>query len=92
MQGMTIAEARRALSNAFRQSGIDSPELDARILIGYALGLDHTALAAAANRALDENAAHTLAILAERRMAREPIARIVGGKEFWGLQLRITQA
>jgi release factor glutamine methyltransferase len=91
MQGMTVAEARRALSDAFRQSSIDSPELDARILVGHLLGLDHTALAAAANHTLDADQAHTLAILAERRMAREPIARIVGGKEFWDLQLRITQ-
>lgn len=92
MQGMTIAAARRALSDAFRQSGIDSPELDARILIGHLLDLDHTALATAANRTLDEDEARALAALATRRIAREPIARIIGQKEFWGLPLRITPA
>ena len=92
MQGMTIAAARRALSDAFRQSGIDSPELDARILVGHLLGLDHTALATAADRTLDESEARALAALATRRIAREPIARIVGQKEFWGLPLRITPA
>jgi release factor glutamine methyltransferase len=92
MQGMTIAAARRALSDAFRQNGIDSPELDARILIGHLLDLDHTALATSANRALDENEARALTALAARRIAHEPIARIIGSKEFWGLQLRITPA
>jgi release factor glutamine methyltransferase len=92
MQGMTIAAARRALSDAFRQSGVDSPELDARILIGHLLDLDHTALATSADRTLDENEARALTALAARRIAHEPIARIIGKKEFWGLQLRITPA
>ena len=41
---MTVAQARRALADAFRQAELDSPELDARLLVGHALGLDHTAL------------------------------------------------
>src|SRR5208283_2509249 len=48
----TVAEARRALAQKFRAFGLDTPELDARILIGHALGLDHTALAAAGTRLL----------------------------------------
>jgi release factor glutamine methyltransferase len=92
MQGMTIAEVRRALADTFRQSGLDSPELDARLLVGHALGLDHTALATAADRTLDAQEANAVAILAKRRLAHEPVARIVGTKEFWGLSLRITPA
>jgi len=45
--GATIAAARRALTDAFRAAGLDTPELDARVLVGHALGLDHGALAAA---------------------------------------------
>ena len=92
MQGMTIAEARRALADRFRQSGLDSPELDARLLVGHALDLDHTALTTAADRILDRREANAVTALAERRLAREPVARIVGAKEFWGLQLLITPA
>ena len=92
MLGMTIAEARRALADTFRQNGIDSPELDARILVGHALGLDHTALAASADRTLDSKEARVLSALAARRLAREPTARIIGAKEFWGLSLHITPA
>jgi release factor glutamine methyltransferase len=90
--GMTIAQARRALADAFRQAGLDSPELDARLLTGHAMALDHTGLAAASSRRLNDGEARTLAALATRRLRREPVARILGVKEFWGLPLRITAA
>jgi release factor glutamine methyltransferase len=90
--GMTIAQARRAIADAFRQAGIDSPELDARLLAGHALALDHSGLASQSTRRLDAGAAHALAALATRRLAREPVARILGIKEFWGLPLRVTEA
>ena len=41
------------LTEKFRAAGLDSPELDARILVGHALSLDHAALAAAGARILD---------------------------------------
>ena len=34
---VTVADARRALAQKFRAAGLDSPELDARILVGHAL-------------------------------------------------------
>jgi len=88
----TVAEARRALAQKFRVAGLDSPELDARILVGHALGLDHAALAAAGARALDAAERAVIAGLAARRLKREPIARIVGRKEFWSLPLRVDAA
>jgi len=89
---MTIAQARRALTDAFRQAELDSPELDARLLVGHALGLDHTGLTIEGGRRLDGDAAHALARLAARRLDREPVARILGVKEFWGLPLRLNDA
>jgi len=90
--GMTIAAVRRALAQAFRNAGLDSPELDARVLIGHALGLDHAALVSNGERALDAREAATIAAFAERRLKREPVARITGHKEFWGLDLAVTPA
>jgi N5-glutamine AdoMet-dependent methyltransferase PrmC (HemK)-like protein len=43
--GASIAETRRVLTQAFRDAALDSPELDARVLIGHALALDHAGLA-----------------------------------------------
>jgi release factor glutamine methyltransferase len=88
--GASIEAARRHLAREFRSHGLDSPELDARVLVGHALGLDHAALAAQSRRVLSSDEAHAVAALAARRLAREPVARIVGHKEFWGLPLRLN--
>jgi release factor glutamine methyltransferase len=85
----SVSAARRALTEQFRAAGLDSPELDARILVGHALALDHAGLAAASARILDARERATIAAFADRRLAREPVARIVGCKEFWSLKLRV---
>jgi release factor glutamine methyltransferase len=90
--GLTVAQARRALAGRLREAAVESPELDARLLTGHALGLDQTGLVVQADRQLSDREAGALAALAERRLAREPVARILGIKEFWGLPLRITGA
>jgi release factor glutamine methyltransferase len=89
---ISIGGARRALARMFAAAGLDSPALDARIIVGHALGLDHAALAGAAERALDAAERDRIAALAVRRLGREPVARIVGTKEFWGLPLRLAPA
>jgi release factor glutamine methyltransferase len=89
---MTVAQARRTLADAFAQAGLDSPEPDARLLTGHALGLDRTALTIEGERRLGDEAARTLAVLVARRLDREPVARILGVKEFWGLPFRLNTA
>lgn len=89
---LTVAACRRAWSVEFRARGIDSPELDARVLIGHALGLDHAALAARADQPLSDEQRNAIAALAARRLAHEPVARITGIREFWSLPLRVTDA
>ena len=66
--GATVAQARRALAERFRAAGIESPELDARILIGHALGLDHAGLAAAENQTLAEATALQIDAAATRTL------------------------
>ncbi len=88
--GQTIEAARRSLTNLLRDANIDSPELDARLLIGAALNLDLTGLISAAKRALSPDEAAQLAQFAARRLYGEPIARITGIKEFWGLQFTLS--
>jgi release factor glutamine methyltransferase len=88
--GPSVAHARRALTSAFRAAGIETPELDARLLVGHALGLDHAAIAVASERQISEAEAAQLQDYAARRLAHEPIARIRGHKEFWSLDLQVT--
>lgn len=86
----TIAAMRRRLSDAFRAAELDAPGLDARLLIGHALGLDHAGLASGAERALLPAEIERIEALAARRLSREPVARILGTKEFWGLAFAVT--
>jgi release factor glutamine methyltransferase len=87
---VTVAQARRAAADRFRERGFDTPDLDARLLLGHALGLDHAALVAESARRLDPAEAAAFDAVVARRLAHEPVARIVGAREFWSLPLRVT--
>lgn len=82
---------RRDVAKRFAAAGLDSPLLDARLIVGAILDLDLTALAAQAQRPLmgEEFVAIEGAVL--RRLAGEPVARIIGVKEFWGLRLALSR-
>ncbi len=90
--GLTIEAARRALAAQLKDNNIESPDLDARLLIGSALDLDHTGLATQAARKITDEEAMIIDRSAQRRIAHEPVARILGHKEFWGLDLRLSEA
>jgi len=90
--GQTVETARRALAARFKSVANDSAELDARLLIGHALGLDLTGLITAAQRQLTPDESARLEAFARRRLAGEPVARIIGEREFWGLPLQLSPA
>lgn len=88
----TIGDVRAALVRRFRDAGLEMPELDARLLVGHALSLDHAGLTTNATRMLDAGEQAAIETLAARRLTHEPVARIVGVKEFWSLPFTITPA
>lgn len=90
--GQSIESARRMLSAQFRSAHLDEAELDARILLGAVLGLDLTGLITQGARALTVAEATQLTGYAQRRIAGEPVARILGTREFWGLPFRLSEA
>ncbi|RQH09528.1 peptide chain release factor N(5)-glutamine methyltransferase [Bradyrhizobium sp. RP6] len=90
--GQSIEGARRTLAALLRSARLDEAELDARILISAVLALDLTGLVTQAARALTAAEASRLAQYAQRRIAGEPVARILGTREFWGLPFRLSEA
>ena len=90
--GHSIESARRALSARLQEAGIEEPSLDARLLVGAVLGLDLTGLITQAARDLTPEEATRLEGYAQRRLAHEPVARILGVREFWGLPFRLSEA
>jgi len=92
LPGPTLEAARRALTARFRAGAIESPELDARILVGAVVRLDLTGMIAAAGRLLTPEESMRLEDFARRRCRGEPVARILGRKEFWGLPIQLSAA
>jgi release factor glutamine methyltransferase len=88
----TVDTARRALTARFKSAEIESAELDARLLVGAALNLDLTGIITAASRKLTPDESNRLEAFAARRVNGEPVARILGQKEFWGLPLKLSTA
>lgn len=84
----TVREARRLIVEALRAAGIESAGLEARLLLEASLdtrNLDPDGL-------LDVGVAKVLAGLLCRRLVGEPLWRIMGEREFWGLTFRLSPA
>src|SRR5262245_41521926 len=80
----TLAQAFAATASRLRQAGIETPELDARVLLCHAAGLSHETYIARAREALPADAVPRLQRVIARRLEREPVARITGAREFYG--------
>ncbi|WP_020187080.1 peptide chain release factor N(5)-glutamine methyltransferase [Methylopila sp. 73B] len=87
---MTLGEAARAAASRFAAAGIDTPEADARALAREAFGLDAARLIARASDAADVHALARLEGLIRRRLGGEPVDRILGRREFWGLDFTLA--
>ena len=84
---MTAGEALRDAARRLGAAGCTTPELDADVLLGHVAGWDRAARIARRRDVLDENLHGQFEALVERRLAREPIAHLVGTKEFFSLAL-----
>ena len=83
-----LREAIERLKNA----GVDNPQLDARLLFCHALGIDRTDLLSQSERILSAHEASSINALIARREKRESVARIIGKREFWGLDFALNEA
>jgi release factor glutamine methyltransferase len=82
-----LGECRAALAAA----GIEAPALEARLLLAAALEVSIEQVIAWPERAVDPRARHRLSALLARRTAREPMAHILGRREFWSLDFAVTR-
>jgi release factor glutamine methyltransferase len=89
-ESSTRASALTILRRAFAGAGLDTPELDARLLLMEALQVDGVEIAVRNDVPLGSAAALRLADFARRRLRREPVARILGHREFWGLDFELS--
>jgi release factor glutamine methyltransferase len=88
---MSLAVATRTLTRLFGDAGFETPELDARWLVIGVLGITELELINRPNRHLGD-AAPALTVAANRRLAREPVSRILGNAEFYGREFALSPA
>lgn len=85
-------EARRRATRLLAAASGAEAFLDARILVEETTGLDRAALLLEGDRPLGVGAAVRLAAMVRRRLGGEPVWRILGRREFWGLSFAVTPA
>lgn len=85
----TLADLIRDAAGRLAAAGVDGPRLDAEWLAAHAFGLPRGALRRAGPTVPDPEAVVLFAALVDRRAGREPLQRIVGSWEFWGLELEL---
>ncbi|MBS0234993.1 MAG: peptide chain release factor N(5)-glutamine methyltransferase [Proteobacteria bacterium] len=86
----SIADALAALVRMFSDAGIETPQRDARFLLQGLLGIDGATLLSGSARTLGGEAADRIRDAARRRLAREPVSRILGRREFYGRDFIVT--
>jgi release factor glutamine methyltransferase len=88
----TVGDELNRAMRLFAQSGIDTPQLDAEILMSHALGTPRLHVISYPGQRLREEELAAFRAVVERRVKREPLAYITGEKEFWGLSFEVTPA
>jgi len=88
--GGDVAAALDTITRQLHAAGVDSARLDARLLVGAATGESTAGLIARPERFLSPAEAARLSDMVARRCAREPMAHILGTREFWSLDFAVS--
>ena len=85
----SVSEALTAAIDALAAAGVQTPRLDAEMLLSEATGLDRAQLAAGPEGAVEPAAARSFGQMIRRRIRREPAAYILGRRGFRGIELAV---
>jgi release factor glutamine methyltransferase len=86
---LTVRDALDAAIPALAAAGCATPRLDAELLIADALGVDRAVLHASPERAITGAEARVVAERVRRRVAREPVAYILGRRGFRRIEVMV---
>jgi release factor glutamine methyltransferase len=88
---LTVLEVIKKTTDFFAARGMESPRLNAELLVGHALGLKRMQLYLQFERPLTAAELEAIRPLVRRRGQREPVQYIVGETEFFGLKLKVDR-
>jgi release factor glutamine methyltransferase len=87
----TIDALLKWATDDFRARGIDKPQLDAQVLLAHALSVTRTQLVIDAKKPLAPEELGRFREMVRRRRAREPVAYLLGAREFYGRSFRVDK-
>lgn len=88
----TRDHAMRMLGVRLRAAGLATPELDARLLVQGVTGASDIEMVREPGTRMSDEEEARLAAFEQRRLAGEPVSRILGLREFWGLPFAVSPA
>ncbi len=88
----TLLRLLRWTTEYFTEKGIDSPRLDAELLLAHVLKLDRVGLYLNYDRPLSAAELDLIRPLVKRRGQREPLQYLIGQTEFWSLEFDVEPA
>ena len=86
----TLLTAWKGAQARLKAAGIDSPSIDARLMLEAATGAGRVDILNDPYRALSPEQTLALDAMVDRRLRREPVSRILGRKGFWKIMLNVT--
>ncbi len=90
--GDSRGDVQRHLARVLEADGSEAGMMEARMILSAALGLDHAAFLRDQNEPIGPEAAILVLDMARRRMRHEPISRILGHREFFGLDFSVDSS
>lgn len=90
-ESWTILKLIRWTSERFQREGFATPRLDAEVLLCSALGVDRVRLYTHFDQPLLPEELLRFREMVQRRLKREPVAYILGWREFWSLSFQVTR-
>jgi release factor glutamine methyltransferase len=90
-EGVTAAALLAEAAERLRAAGVETPEVDAQLLVGHALGLTRSELQLERGREVSGHDTASARALVERRVAREPLAYVLGEWGFRRLTLKVDR-
>jgi release factor glutamine methyltransferase len=87
----TVGEALSAATDALASAGVDTPRLDAELLLAEAIGTGRPALVARPEAGVEPRLARAFGAMMRRRLRREPVAYILGRKGFRRIELAVDR-
>ena len=89
---MRVSECIRNATRELAEAGVAGSELDVQLLLGHCLGKSRTELYLAAGAEIPPLLLERFTAMLGRRRQREPVAYILGEREFWSLPFTVTPA